>query len=337
MKATIIFLISIVFQTTIQLQIKEEVFYCNKTNIILNWKLPCNSSSSHSNCVHLSNFRTMLNRDQDKYNFIYLSTQKDVVYSNGEIFKTNCSILKEFEIVEKIDKCTSDILVKIFHRKMPKFAFLTKEGILRNSSFQIPCSIKKQFFTIFLQKYKIFTFNKQVQIVKFKPKVEYFNFFNTSIRPENYSFQNIIDFYRQYIHQNIAVQLSEDGILFFILFFFIFSSKEKINLSHLFENISKIKNMKILQKKKNKTINIEPVLLEEIRVCEDDIPSDFVSNFKNKYQVTERKFIGSNNRCVRFVQDGRVANEKKEFICPNCTKEYSYKKRFENHVKFCVR
>ena len=80
MKATIIFLISIVFQTTIQLQIKEEVFYCNKTNIILNWKLPCNSSSSHSNCVHLSNFRTMLNRDQDKYNFIYLSTQKDVVY-----------------------------------------------------------------------------------------------------------------------------------------------------------------------------------------------------------------------------------------------------------------
>jgi hypothetical protein len=162
-------LISIFFQSTLQLKIKEEVFYCNKTNVILNWKLPCNSSSSHWDCVHLSNFRTMLNRDQDKLNFIYLATQKDVVYSNGEVYITNCLKLQEFEIVDKIDRCTSDILVRILHRKILKFAFLTREGILRNSSFQQPCSVKKQFFTTFLQKYNIFTENKAVHIVRFKP------------------------------------------------------------------------------------------------------------------------------------------------------------------------
>ncbi len=70
------FLLSIFFKITIQLHIKEEVFYCNKTNIILNWKLPCNSTSNHWDCVHLSNFRTILNREQDKFNFIYLATPK---------------------------------------------------------------------------------------------------------------------------------------------------------------------------------------------------------------------------------------------------------------------
>lgn len=70
--------------------------------------LPCNSSSNHWDCVHLSNFRTILNQEHDKFNFIYLQNQKQVVYSNGEIYKTNCSKIQGFEIMEKIDRCTSD-------------------------------------------------------------------------------------------------------------------------------------------------------------------------------------------------------------------------------------
>jgi len=91
----------------------------------------------------------------DKTNFqknIFNETK--VYFLNNEIFDTKCSIIPEIELVEKVDRCTNDLLVKFNHNNQQKTGFLTYKKIIRNSSYIIPCILRKNIIQQLVKTYK---------------------------------------------------------------------------------------------------------------------------------------------------------------------------------------
>jgi hypothetical protein len=204
--------------------IKKDFFYCNKTNEILD--ISCKQSLNKMDCLNFINFKYLLKQNMDKFSFINIFNETKVVFLNNEIFDTKCSIIPEIELVEKVDRCTNDLLVKFNHNNQQKTGFLTYEKIIRNSSYIIPCNFKKKYYTTIGKNIQVFTQNKMIHFEVSKLGIQNYMIGNEDDQNASY-FKSFLDFYENYIHDNRAIQISEDGFFLIFIIISIISRRKK--------------------------------------------------------------------------------------------------------------
>ena len=158
---SILFLLFLFVKSTDLKIIKQDFYYCNKTNEILNINVSC---VNQWDCINFNNIINILKENSDKFSFLSLINETQVVFINHEFYRTRCSNIKQIELVEKVDRCTNDLFVKFTHNNFQKVGFLTKERIIRNSSFFISCNTKRKFFTSLGTNMHIYTENKLIKI-----------------------------------------------------------------------------------------------------------------------------------------------------------------------------
>ncbi len=233
--------------------LKRDFFYCNKTHEILNINISCHNQWD---CSNFNNIKNVLKENLDKFSYLSLFNETRIVYLNNEIFHTHCSKVSTIEIVEKVDRCTNDLFVKFIHNNFQKTGFLTREKIIRNSSFSVQCTFKRKFFTRIDTNINIYTENKQVKIEKVNvQKLELF--FGKQDTKNNLSFlQTLLKAYDTNIHENEAFQISEDGIIFMMIIVILYSNRQKLNLS-VFSKVYQKLNKKKREKLKTRIIQIQ--------------------------------------------------------------------------------
>jgi hypothetical protein len=117
-------------------------------------------------------------------------------------------------------------LVKFNHNNQQKTGFLTYEKIIRNSSYIIPCNFKKKYYTTIGKNIQVFTQNKMIHFEVSKLGIQNYMIGNEDDQNASY-FKSFLDFYENYIHDNRAIQISEDGFFLIFIIISIISRRKK--------------------------------------------------------------------------------------------------------------
>jgi len=299
--------------------IKHDFFYCNKTREILNINISC---ENQWDCSNFNNIKNVLTENVDKFTYLSLLNETRIVYLNNEIFNTHCSKVNTIEIVEKVDRCTNDLFVKFTHNNFRKSGFLTREKIIRNSSFPVQCTFRRKFFTRIDTDINIYTENKQVKIETVKlQKLELF--FGKEDKKNNFSLlQTLLKAYDTNIHENEAFQISEDGIIIIMIILILYSNRQKLNLtvfSKLYEKLNKTR------KDIKESDHSDSIILLENQSQENNIGNQafrselFVENEINSPKASESTNATSQQRTKR-VSSVRVGFEEDDFNSPKTSK-----------------
>jgi hypothetical protein len=324
-----LFLFLLLVKSTDQKLIKQDFYYCNKTNEILNINVSCHNQWD---CSNFNNIKNVLKENTDRFSYLSLLNETRIVYLNNEIFNTQCSKVNTIEIVEKVDRCTNDLFVKFTHNNCHKTGFLTRENIIRNSSFTVQCTLKRKFFTRIGTNIHIFTENKQVKIETVNVQKKEIFFGKQDIK-NNLSFlHTLLKAYETNIQKNEAFQISEDGIIFLMIILILYSNRQKLNLSIFSKVLDKL-NKK--QKKMKNSDHSDSIILVENQDNERNsanIPTR--SEIREENEIISAKRTKSTN-ANSIERNKRVSCEKPVYLCPNCQAQYVYKKRFEDHLNIC--
>ena len=93
------------------------------------------------------NFLNKLKKFQDEFNFINMRTGTSVVYSlNDEMFSTICESINKVFVPTKVNECTIDLPVYYLNGNSKIILFMTKSGVLRNTSAVTDCSDDYELF-----------------------------------------------------------------------------------------------------------------------------------------------------------------------------------------------
>jgi hypothetical protein len=275
----------------------------------------------------------LLRENSDKFSYLSLLNETRIVYLNNEIYNTHCSKINAIEIVEKVDRCTNDLFVKFTHDNIKKTGFLTREKIIRNSSFPVQCTIKRKFFTRIDTNINIFTENKLIKIETENVKNLELSFGKQESKNNLSVLQTLLKAYETNIQDNEAFQISEDGIIFIMIILILYSNRQKLNLS-IFSKVYEKLN-KNAKNRKDSDNNSDSIILVENPSHERNTGNNAIRS----EIVVENEISGANNSKSTNANNQnrkkRVSCDKPIYLCPNCQIQYVYKKRFEDHLKIC--
>jgi hypothetical protein len=179
-------------------------------------------------CVLYTNLLASFSLQNDTYNYLYTTHVKVILYSmNGQIYTTECVIISEVEIYEKVDHCSLDVLVNIVQNGKKTDVFLTKQGILRESSktFVCPTDDKIIHFQNINKGFEIIKKNNLVTIMKRSEKKIGVNFEQISA---------LVDYYNKII-ENPTIKLTKDVSCLSALFILILALV--IDKKHILKNL----------------------------------------------------------------------------------------------------
>ena len=210
-----------------QYNINQNFLLCKETSQIYDLEHDCEYDEW---CVIYTNILATFTMQNDTFNFLYTSQGKIVVYSvNGLIYTTECSIVAEITIYEKVESCSMDTLISIVKDGVKKDAFLTKKGIIRDKStlFDCPTDGKITHFQNINKDFEILKKNNLVTITKRNEKNLRINFEHVS---------TFVDYYNA-LSENPIIKITKDSTCFFILL--LLSLVALLDKKHMIKNLSK--------------------------------------------------------------------------------------------------
>jgi len=250
------------------------------------------------------------NRDQNNNEFKYIYTLNDkklFFFLNQNIYNTNCSKVDSFEIHDKIDSCTRDVLVSFKKDGISQNGYLTKEEIIRTDSVPTECK-DEVFLPMDNNRFSLIRKDKNIEIVEQankKPGITKIKIETEMSMESNSLLQKILTFYQK-IEFSPFIQISKDLILSIVLIaiviiMVIFCAKnKKKNLLRLIQGVLNVYLLKVKQRDEEaveeetkKTIN--RYNKKPFTEVEDVILLDERSNRRNTRGSTIQHINNNNN------------------------------------------
>jgi len=248
MSISLIFLLTLFlnfFYSCLTTKISIHTVFCKQTNTLVKLEQDCfDVLINKHECVAFYNSLEFLKQIQDQFSSIMMPTKKQVVYSlNNQVYLAECKAINEIDIIEKIDRCTKDIFVKFRIEGIAQNGFLTKQGIVRPTSQRALCPTKKTTFTILSETILISHEKRNIFIEHLNHNIlnlrierlpnesnnsrkndtnKWAN--NDELKRNNYAWI-IID----YIENNLAWKITENGSNIFMLFLFFYEACKRAN------------------------------------------------------------------------------------------------------------
>ena len=136
-------------KNVISLTLNDKFLYCKKLNLF-NINDVCTSDDSYIfnvKCSYVKAGLLGINEYEDEFHLIEYKDYSFVVYSNnGELFNTSCIKINSVEILDKVDVCVADVYLNFYYENNKKEAFLSKNGIIRDTSKEIKCNNEYYYF-----------------------------------------------------------------------------------------------------------------------------------------------------------------------------------------------
>ena len=153
----------------------------------------------------IANALNIFKKFDDEFNFIQLLNNKFVVYSeNGELFTTICEQLNEIFIPKSFSDCTIDLPVYFMIGNKKQVLYMTKSGVLRNTSTVSICKEDIEFFNIAGK--HVERVNKSASIVEKKISKLFQAILNNSYHVTNttseFQTNNLADYYYKHFAKN---------------------------------------------------------------------------------------------------------------------------------------
>ncbi len=156
------------------------------------------------------------NRDQynNEFKYVYtLNEKKLFIFLNKNIYNTTCSKIDSFEIHDRVESCSKDVLVSSKKDGISNKGYLTKEEIIRADS--VPSECKDEIFLpMDNNRFNLIRKDKTIQIVEQATKIPG----NTKIKIETEMsmegknfIQNLLTIYQK-IEFSPYAQMSKDLI-----------------------------------------------------------------------------------------------------------------------------
>ena len=155
----------------------------------------------------------------DEFQEINFNGNSLIVYvNNGQLYSTTCVYINELSIPSKFDRCVYDLPVYFWKENIKNTIFLTKSGILRNTSSMTECSQEPIVFKV--GKNIITMINKTTVLNEKRFKSiklsKYFEKNYTGIRYSNESY-SFYDYYFQNFAKNKVLITIRDIIEFIFM------------------------------------------------------------------------------------------------------------------------
>jgi hypothetical protein len=293
------------FYSCLTIKISIRTVFCKQTNTVIKFQQDCfNEFINKHECVAIHNNLQFLKQIHDQFSNLLLPTRKQVVYSfNNQVYLAECKTINEIDIIEKIDRCTKDIFVKFRIEGNAQDGFLTKQGIVRPTSQRAVCPTKKTIFTllsetvlILHEKRNIFVENLNNNILDLRIESYSKQANNSRVnetkkcdKSEEFKRNNYAWLIIDYIENNLAWKITENGSNIFMLFLFFYEACKRANqfwkkkLKHA--RTSDIGNLELgtgtrTQESKNYTEQnyTNPIVINSIETNQDS------ENQQNTYQ-----------------------------------------------------
>lgn len=263
--------------------LRNQFLYCEKTENVLD--IPDNCIEllplQKIKCSIFRNQLQILSKYEDEYNRFSSETGDFVIYSSqGELYSTNCTNVDGIVIPKSVDTCTKDLPVFFEIKSLQQIGYLTKTGLLRRDTKQIPCTDDYDFFQ--LNNTELVKQNKFIGFVqKYK---KYLSFMHTDIEVgKNISqFDNqLLAFYNLNFDSNTLYKFVRDILLILtVIIIIFFTSKNKWKDIKLF--LQKILQSKLLNSQKNLQDNIKlevkAELTDKIEYQSQNTDTNVISN-----------------------------------------------------------
>lgn len=145
--------------------VRDDFLFCKISNKIIDPASACKYFTlGEKDCQYLEEHLSTL----DESNFVVLDEKnklmKTVFYNlnKHELYSCNCSLIKEIEIADEIEKignlCIKDLLVRFNEIN----AFLTRNGIIREKTSSVLCDNTERYFHSITNKTELVQFNNKV-------------------------------------------------------------------------------------------------------------------------------------------------------------------------------
>ena len=174
---------------------------------------------------YLYNSLNILRLHEDEFQSIIVNGESYIVYcNNGLLYSTLCVQVNEIFIPTLFNECTIDLPVYYLHENVKNIIFLTKTGILRNTSTIVEC---QEEYSVFNLGNKVIKMGNKTAKIKEKKFISILKLANrhlgnkNNFTDESYS---LFDFYFQHFAKNkffITIRDTIEYIFMVVVAFFL--------------------------------------------------------------------------------------------------------------------
>jgi hypothetical protein len=275
--------------------------YCHQTDQILEFDFERSQ---------LFNAINVLRIHVDEFQEINFNGNSLIVYvNNGQLYSTTCVYINELSIPSKFDRCVYDLPVYFWKENIKNTIFLTKSGILRNTSSMTECSQEPIVFKV--GKNIITMINKTTLLNEKRFKSiqlsKYFEKNYTGIRYSNESY-SFYDYYFQNFAKNKVFITIRDIIeyIFMVIVAAFFKNKYVNLIGFLLKNFKKMK-----PKFFNRTTDIKNNIIDINLKNKDSVIIKLIEDSSKKFEIKEQpiNLKYNNNNSIHDYTEKRIREE----------------------------
>lgn len=280
---------------------KRRFSYCHQTDQILEFDF---ESSQLFNAINVLRIHV------DEFQEINFNGNSLIVYvNNGQLYSTTCVYINELSIPSKFDRCVYDLPVYFWKENIKNTIFLTKSGILRNTSSMTECSQEPIVFKV--GKNIITMINKTTLLNEKRFKSiqlsKYFEKNYTGIRYSNESY-SFYDYYFQNFAKNKVFITIRDIIeyIFMVIVAAFFKNKYVNLIGFLLKNFKKMK-----PKFFNRTTDIKNNIIDINLKNKDSVIIKLIEDSSKKFEIKEQpiNLKYNNNNSIHDYTEKRIREE----------------------------